>query len=56
MEKYNAFGVLSSDSDFLIYQYPLEVNVFSINHLNLETLDTKSYDRQKLVEHLGLPG
>jgi hypothetical protein len=45
VEKYNAFGILSSDSDFLIHQFPPEVKVFSIKHLNVETLDTVAYDR-----------
>jgi len=54
VEKYNAFGILSSDTDFLIHQFPPEVKVFSIKHLNVETLDTVAYDRQKLAEHLGL--
>ena len=38
VEKYNAFGILSSDSDFLIHQFSLEVHVFSVEDLKLETL------------------
>ena len=53
MIKYNAFGILSGDSDFLIHQFPPDVTVFSIKHLNFE-LDTKAYDRQKLADFLGL--
>ena len=54
MVKYNAFGILSDDSDFLVHQFQPDVTVLSIKHLNLETLDTKAYDRQKLADHLGL--
>ena len=54
VEKYNAFGILTNDTDFLIHQFSPDVMVFSIDHLNLETLDTKAYDRQKLANHLGL--
>ena len=54
IEKYNAFGVLTDDSDFLIHQFSSDVFVFSIKDLNLKTLDTKVYDKQKLANYLGL--
>ena len=54
IEKYNAFGVLTDDSDFLIHQFSSDVFVFSIKDLNLKTLDTKVYDKQKLADYLGL--
>ena len=54
IQKYNAFGILTNDTDFLIHQFSPEVSVLSIKHLNMETLDTKAYDRQKLVNYLGL--
>ena len=54
IEKYKAFGILSNDTDFLIHQFSPEAFVFSIKHLNLETLNTKAYDRQKLANYLGL--
>ena len=53
-EKYNAFGILSQDTDFLIHQYSEKILFFSIKHLNVKTLDTIVYDRQKLASHLGL--
>ena len=54
IEKYNAFGVLTDDSDFLIHQFSSDVFVFSIKDLNLKTLDTKVYDKKKLANYLGL--
>ena len=54
IEKYNAFGILTDDTDFLIHQFSPKAFVFSIKHLNLKTLDTKAYDRQKLTDYLGL--
>ena len=54
IEKYNAFGVLTDDSDFLIHQFSPDVSVFSIKDLNLKTLDTKVYDKQKLANYIGL--
>jgi hypothetical protein len=54
IEKYNAFGILTDDSDFLIHQFSSDVFVFSIKDLNLKTLDTKVYDKQKLANYLGL--
>ena len=54
IEKYKAFGILTDDTDFLIHQFSLEAFIFSIRHLNLENLDTKAYDRQKLANYLGL--
>ena len=50
IEKYDAFGILTDDTDFMIHQFSSETFVFSIKHLNLENLDTKAYDRQKLAD------
>ena len=36
IEKYNAFGILTDDTDFLIHQFSPEAFVFSIKHLNLD--------------------
>ena len=52
--KYKAFGILSQDSDFLAFQYPLDIKLFSSQHLNVKTLDTKFYDREALVNYLGV--
>ena len=54
IKKYQAFGILTDDTDFLIHQFSTETFVFSIKHLNLENLDTKVYDRWKLANYLGL--
>ena len=54
IEKYKAFGILTNDTDFLIHQFSPEAFVFSIKHLDLETLNTKAYDRQKLANYLKL--
>ena len=54
IEKYQAFGILADDTDFLIHQFSTETFVFSIKHLNVENLDTKAYDRQKLANYLQL--
>lgn len=53
-EKYNAFGILANDSDYLIYQVSLDVQIFSCQDLNINNLNTKSFDRKKLASHLGL--
>lgn len=53
-EKHNAFGILTQDSDFLIYQYKPDIHLFSIKHLDFETLNTLEYDRFALARHLGL--
>ena len=54
VEEYNAFGILTNDTDFLIHQFPPEVHIFSTEDLNKETLDTIAFDRQKLIENLDL--
>ncbi|KAK8734393.1 hypothetical protein OTU49_006165 [Cherax quadricarinatus] len=45
-KKYGAMGILGQDSDYIIYN--TAHYYFSINHLNLETLDTIMYDRNAL--------
>ncbi|XP_076068067.1 constitutive coactivator of peroxisome proliferator-activated receptor gamma-like isoform X2 [Oratosquilla oratoria] len=49
-----AMGILGQDSDYLIYN--TAHYYFSINHLNIETLDTMVYDRAALarVLHIGI--
>ena len=54
IEKYNAFGVLSEDTDFMVLQFSVQTCVFSVNNLNMETLDTILYDRSKVAKNLGL--
>lgn len=51
-KKYGAMGILGQDSDYVIYN--TAHYYFSINHLNLETLDTIMYDRNALSRHLHL--
>lgn len=57
----NVFGILSQDTDFLIYQYPRHVHYFSATHFDFEllfsngySLKTFEYSRIGLAEHLGL--
>ncbi|KAG7160037.1 Constitutive coactivator of peroxisome proliferator-activated receptor gamma-like, partial [Homarus americanus] len=45
-KKFGAMGILGQDSDYIIYN--TSHYYFSINHLNLETLDTIMYDRNAL--------
>ena len=54
VEQYNAFGILTNDTDFLIHQFSPDVAIFSIRHLDMENLNTKVYDKQKLADFLGL--
>ncbi|XP_069190183.1 constitutive coactivator of peroxisome proliferator-activated receptor gamma-like [Procambarus clarkii] len=49
-KKYGAMGILGQDSDYIIYH--TAHYYFSINHLNLETLDTIMYDRNALARIL----
>ncbi len=55
----NTIGILSQDSDFLIYQYPKHVHYLSVKMFDFDalfndhqTLKTVAYDRSKLAEHL----
>jgi hypothetical protein len=55
----NTIGILTQDSDFLIYQYPKHVHYLSVKKFNFtalfkdcQTLETFAYDRSKLAEHL----
>ncbi|XP_045132827.1 LOW QUALITY PROTEIN: constitutive coactivator of peroxisome proliferator-activated receptor gamma-like [Portunus trituberculatus] len=47
---HGAMGILGQDSDYIIYN--TAHYYFSINHLNLETLDTVMYDRNALCRVL----
>ncbi|RZF37913.1 hypothetical protein LSTR_LSTR005413 [Laodelphax striatellus] len=50
--KNNCFGILAQDTDFIIYggaKY-----YFSMKKLNLNTMETIIYDREKLAEKLGI--
>ncbi|KAK4306303.1 hypothetical protein Pmani_021854 [Petrolisthes manimaculis] len=49
-KKNGAMGILGQDSDYVIYN--TANYYFSINHLNLETLDTVMYDRLALTRVL----
>ena len=49
-KKHGAMGILGQDSDYIIYN--TSYYYFSINHLNLETLDTIMYDRNALARML----
>lgn len=51
-KKHGAMGILGQDSDYIIYN--TSYYYFSINHLNLETLDTIMYDRNALARVLRL--
>ena len=55
----NTIGILTQDSDFLIYQYPMHVHYLSVKKFNIsalfedhQTLETFAYDRSKLAKHL----
>ena len=50
-KKYRCFGVLSQDSDFLIFDID---HYFSSISLDLKTLRIKMYNKQVLCRHLGL--
>ncbi|CAL4059145.1 unnamed protein product, partial [Meganyctiphanes norvegica] len=49
-KKHGAMGILGQDSDYVIYN--TAHYYFSINHLNLETLDTTVYDRASMCRFL----
>lgn len=51
-KRHAAMGILGQDSDYTIYN--TAPYYFSINHLNLETLDTLVYDRAALSRVLHL--
>ena len=53
-EKYNAFAIMSDDTDFLFQQYSSKVVIVSGQHLNPETLDTEVYVPEALANCLGL--
>jgi len=48
----NAMGILGQDSDYVIYQ--TRVSYLSSQHLNLKTLTTMVYDRNKFAHHIGI--
>ena len=55
----NTIGILTKDTDFLIYQYPKDVKFLSIKDFNFaalykdqKTLETVSYSREALAKHL----
>ena len=55
----NTIGILTKDTDFLIYQYPEHVKYLSIKDFNFaalyrdqKTLETVSYSREALANHL----
>ena len=49
-KRHGAIGILGQDSDYTIYS--TAHYYFSINHLNLETLDTIVYDRSTMARTL----
>ena len=51
-KRHAAMGILGQDSDYTIYC--TAPYYFSVNHLNMETLDTMMYDRSALARHLNL--
>ncbi|RXG58961.1 Constitutive coactivator of peroxisome proliferator-activated receptor gamma [Armadillidium vulgare] len=51
-KRHGSMGILGQDSDYTIYN--TAPYYFSINHLNLETLDTLAYDRASLSRVLGI--
>ena len=53
-EKYQAFGILSEDTNFLMFRMSPSIQIYSTNHLNLETLETIKYDRLKLVNGINM--
>ena len=53
-KKYHAFGILSSDTNFMFFQIPKGTQIFSTENLNLETLETVKCDREELANHFGL--
>ena len=54
-EKFNAFGILTQDTDFLIFQISEDVHIFWSKYLNWETMETIIIDRVKLAEHFNIP-
>lgn len=50
--KVNALAIISNDTDFLIYEGSWKF--WSSNELNIDTLETLEYNRQALLETLGL--
>eukprot|EP00092_Neocalanus_flemingeri_P003391 GFUD01003632.1.p1 GENE.GFUD01003632.1~~GFUD01003632.1.p1 ORF type:complete len:609 (+),score=165.52 GFUD01003632.1:55-1881(+) len=48
----NAMGILGQDSDYVIYQ--TRVPYLSSQHLNLKTLTTMVYDRNKFAHYIGI--
>ncbi|XP_029730843.2 uncharacterized protein LOC109408717 [Aedes albopictus] len=50
--KVNALAIISNDTDFLVYEGSWKF--WSSNELNIDTLETLEYNRQALLETLGL--
>ena len=54
-KKYNAFGILSDDTSFLCMQnMPDNLQIYSTDSLNLETLQTIKYDSRVLARYFGI--
>ena len=54
-KKYNAFGILSDDTSFLCMQnMPDNLQIYSTDSLNLETLQTMKYDSRALARYFGI--
>ncbi|XP_013393656.1 uncharacterized protein LOC106161297 [Lingula anatina] len=51
-QQHNCFGILSQDSDFIVYNTLSDF--FSVADLNLKKMTTTKYDRMLLCEHLKL--
>ena len=45
-EKYNAFGILTQDTDFLIFQISEDIHIFWSKYLNWDNLDTIGESRE----------
>ena len=54
-KKYNAFGILSDDTSFLCMQnMPDNLQIYSTDLLNLETLQTMKHDSRALARYFGI--
>ena len=53
-EKFNAFGILTGDTDFLIYQISSNINIFWTEYFDWSSLNGVIFQREKIARHFGL--
>ena len=53
-EKFNAFGILTQDTDFLIYQISPAINIFWSKYFDWSSLNGEIFSRETIARHFGL--